>query len=406
MATTNEDNLLLVSGPQNALRLEGNRDGTHKILYVFFTPHVSLTDQTNCGQDKDYDIVNYLMDNFKTNDKISFFLETFLQYYSTPDEHYYYQDYLTKLRKFFSKYFMYNPDTAKVVPSKKYPNVLFHYLDFRIDYNYTKKLAELVSLTEFNPGNLNQLEQIHDSLLASYYILQDDYDYMYKFNAPKPKPFKKPESLGEVDAASIETVKEFMYQYMHKIRHSYKYADVSTKINKIIDTEIKELYDKVFVKYNKLLSYLSDMIKKRDSHRQRKEFVLHERGEIYYSGFTKNDLRNLSFQVQEKIDELDADTSTIYVLFVDCYFLRRFLDKEYTEKNVVFVGSFHAVNYVRYLISLFDFKITHYSYLKYDLNTSNKKLLNESYYGEAHEIIIPPNMFQCSDLTSFPTKFD
>lgn len=89
---------------------------------------------------------------------------------------------------------------------------------------------------------------------------------------------------------------------------------------------------------------------------------------------------------------------------MDCYFLRRFLDKDYSRKNVVYAGGYHSATYVSMLVREFGFKITNYSYLKYDLNkTIDKIKKSECIY----DLVIPVNnVLQCSNLTGFPRDFN
>ena len=39
------------------------------------------------------------------------------------------------------------------------------------------------------------------------------------------------------------------------------------------------------------------------------------------------------------------------------YFLRRFLDKDYITKNIVYTGFIHTIEYLYFLVKHYDFKI-------------------------------------------------
>ena len=45
---------------------------------------------------------------------------------------------------------------------------------------------------------------------------------------------------------------------------------------------------------------------------------------------------------------------------MDCYFLRRFLDKDYITNAIVYTGHIHTTEYLFFLIKYYDFEIIEY----------------------------------------------
>ena len=74
--------------------------------------------------------------------------------------------------------------------------------------------------------------------------------------------------------------------------------------------------------------------------------------------------------------DFDYAWMDINVTFMDVYFLRRFLDKKYITNTVTYTGINHSINYIYALVKYFDFKITHASYMKYDIKEATKKIKN------------------------------
>ena len=122
---------------------------------------------------------------------------------------------------------------------------------------------------------------------------------------------------------------------------------------------------------------------------------------IYFNSQNTAEFINRCDELGETIDRLILQ---IFSRLTDLFFIRRFLDKDYITTAITYTGSFHSVNFVNLLVSLFDFKITHFSYS--DIQNLNK--LNEIAKNDINKlnyVLHPPKLIQCSDINNFPDDF-
>ncbi len=109
--------------------------------------------------------------------------------------------------------------------------------------------------------------------------------------------------------------------------------------------------------------------------------------------------------IKEEI--INVIIAKIGLYMMDIYLIRRFLDKNYITNTVSYTGALHSVNYIRILVKYFDFKITHYSYLKdSDINNAHKIIKQSKVMDNLNELFYPPTFLQCSNLNNFPKLFD
>jgi hypothetical protein len=97
---------------------------------------------------------------------------------------------------------------------------------------------------------------------------------------------------------------------------------------------------------------------------------------------------------------------------MDIYLLRRFLDKKYIKTVVAYTGAAHSVNYIKYLVKIYDFKITHSAYT--NTKMSIEKLQNCIKFKKCNLNL--ENIFiqgtksnkyiQCTNISKFPEHFN
>ena len=63
-----------VNGPINVIRLEGDVNGIHKVLYTFMDIHIDVSRQTKCADLKSNDIMQYLIKNFEDISKRKYYI--------------------------------------------------------------------------------------------------------------------------------------------------------------------------------------------------------------------------------------------------------------------------------------------------------------------------------------------
>jgi hypothetical protein len=89
---------------------------------------------------------------------------------------------------------------------------------------------------------------------------------------------------------------------------------------------------------------------------------------------------NFKYDNDKLIDKIKELHNKIRILILhigsytmDCYFFRRFLDKEYIKNTIVYVGLYHASNYLHFLVKYYNYKIIEFEFID---NISSKQLEN------------------------------
>lgn len=404
-----------VNGPINVMRLEGKIHGINKVIYLFMDFHMDVESQTQCRNIFSKDIQKYLVDNFyevsnKNSDKIyDFFLEihpTDLTLEEKMDLEYpdYKQRYIHEVIKVFIKIFNFDPKKNKVSVNKLFKNVRLHFLDIRDYYKKTlnKKCDRIYDLArnfmksdDIIVDNLDNIitlmSSIRDHLVQVISILEKQPNKIIKSKIIR----NKPESLD------IPTL-----QYLaNKMRKMYKHDDVKKIMNMLMDDSIKNF--KLTIKLiddniTKFQDY-SDRINKNADKLIRDENTNY----LFHYGLSRYTIRNMVVDIFNSVGKLvDEYIIEFFARFVDVYFLRRFLDKDYITNTVVYTGIAHSTTYAHVLVKYFGFKVTHASYSKTkNMDKLTSEIKNKSLM-EVQEFIYPTYLIQCSDMTKFPRNFE
>jgi len=395
-----------VSGPINMVRMEGSIDGVKKIVYLMFDIHMELWEQSKCDDIDSLSIAQYLLNGFKNSNekdvKYDFMLEHFpnaLPLYLNNRS----KMYLKEARELFSKLFEYDHKKNTVLGSKKFPNMRFHYLDIRTYLNFnldfllfSSPLEYTNSLREIAPQDIDKIIKMVDD---HYNVLMFSYDVLYnKIKYDKPT---KPLVLDDSSKIREYTLLEFqliVHHLLNKIRNC-KNEKVKKGLNKIIDGELKDKFREISDIHKKFIDYLTKARKVVDF--SWNELVEKDGEWNYY--FMKNDEKEILAETKKMVHDIWKKAFIVNVLIVDLYLLRRLLDKDYITNSVVYTGAFHSTNYIKILAGQFNFKVTHASYSKYNIDKVNEMIKKGKNLGE---IFYPPYLAQCINVGSFPELFE
>lgn len=400
----------------NAIRVEGKVGDRKKVLYLFSDFHADIGYETKCTDLRAVDFQKYLVDTFDsiTRDPIDFFFEQY------PDGlipgrnsfNIYKEKYIHEVAVMFSRSFNFDPKQNKITTSTEFPNVRLHYIDPREYlfgnlnpiYNNTFKLVQLRIDGKYQFGDLQQLK---DGInIASAHIMTI-YDYLYKNTQDKKD--KLPIIPPTIDALSKYTDKQLLdigKQMLDKILSKYKNDSIKKKILSLVNSKLKDQFKDYFEYVIKLTSFidknedrlnLSHIKFYHDKDTDTDNYGLHPNTRTNLT----NELDNLHSDIYEKYSQIAA-------FLVDLYFLRRYLDKNYVTNGIVYTGGYHTANYVYHLIKDFGFKITHYSYLKYEsdkVESIIKNIKPNKSMFDTFSLISPPIRVQCSNVGEFPEKF-
>jgi hypothetical protein len=364
---------IYVNGPINFFRLKNN----NKDIYLFSDIHKDLNNQTECDEINSINIDKFFLNFFKNNKKqVDFMLETYKDYQNNCES----QNYLFKLRKMFNSFYKKNP---------YYENLRIHYLDIR-NYKYLEQIHQnsyyLIDYLKSN--NIYKFKTINEKLDTMKFYLNKIMDY-YVNNLDK----------------SYDTDKENIFEnLLDKIMNKYNNIDNKQKINKFLETNF---YKKI--KYtNELITNLKTKLNQysiniENSNKKDKYVVCNKNKKDYekyiyeYSFYKTKEYYDIKYEINNKCSEIKEQVDIIKLTIMDCYFLRRFLDKDYITNNIVYTGFIHTIEYLYFLVKHYDFKIIEMddknSYTIKELNNIIKN--NNSIYDVINILLSKQSFKQC-----------
>ena len=364
---------IYVNGPINFFRLKNN----NKDIYLFSDIHKDLNNQTECDEINSINVDKFFLNFFKNNKKqVDFMLETYKDYQNNCES----QIYLVKLRKMFNSFYKKNP---------YYENLRIHYLDIR-NYKYLEQIHQnsyyLIDYLKSN--NIYKFKTINEKLDTIKFYLNKIMDY-YVNNLDK----------------SYDTDKENIFEnLLDKIMNKYNNIDNKQKINKFLETNF---YKKI--KYtNELITNLKTKLNEysiniENSNKKNKYVVCNKNKKDYekyiyeYSFYNTKEYYDIKYEINNKCSEIKEQVDIIKLTIMDCYFLRRFLDKDYITNNIVYTGFIHTIEYLYFLVKHYDFKIIEMddknSYTIKELNNIIKN--NNSIYDVINILLSKQSFKQC-----------
>jgi len=210
---------------------------------------------------------------------------------------------------------------------------------------------------------------------------------------------------------STDERKENVSYLIEKILGKYTHQKIKKYMIKMVDDYVivglKDMISK-FDEIIKLLDQLQEIIsipnmklnRKKNEHYQIPKFI-----ELYNYGHNSADVISILTKILFIIDGIQQISHAVSSFFVDIFFLRRFLDKDYITNAISYTGAYHSTNYIYILTQQFGFKITHASYAQYDISTLNDKIKGMELGNDFRFIFFPPELQQCSNLEGFPDNF-
>ena len=322
---------IYVNGPINFFRLQNN----NKDIYLFSDIHKDLNNQTECDEINSINIDKFFLNFFKNNKKqVDFMLEIYKDYQPNCES----QIYLVKLRKMFNSFYNKNP---------YYANLRIHYLDIR-NYKYLEQIQQnSYFLIDYLKSNtIYKFKTINEKLDTIKFYL-DKIMNLYLNNLNK----------------KYDTVNKNIFDnLLDKIINKYNNIDNKHKINKFLETNF---YKKI--KYtNKLINNLKIKLNQysiniENSNKKDKYMVFNKKDYeqyIYeYSFYNTKEYYDIKYEINNTCNEIKVHVDIIKLTIMDCYFLRRFLDKDYITKTIVYTGFFHTIEYLYFLVKHYDFTI-------------------------------------------------
>lgn len=382
--------------------------------------HYPLYTQTECDNVYSDSIQKYFSENFqklsKTKKIYDFFLEirpTEIQNisrgYDYPAINNLTEIYIVEVWKLFRKMFEFDDEKNKVSLSKYFKNVRLHYMDVR-DYFKNSNKGNLINLFSGIIGPISSMwtnQYINTQNLDSVTINIQDFKIFCQnireniTTLISGKPLNTPKTkIIESKKSNKQWSEEILY-LLNKMYHSYKHDNVKKILNKqffIVREDMTQLIkecDNIINNINQTSNFVDAKINKLN---------LDEFGSSY--GINRNEIRNILTNLNNMTERLYIMFIIIFSRFMDIYFLRRFLDKDYITNAIAYTGSSHSCTYIEILTQEFNFTITHTSYSTISDLSELNRIVKTKKSAELNEIFYPPILNQCSELSNFPKNFE
>ncbi len=404
-------NTKLVNGPINAVRLEGEINGIKKVLHIFMDFHLDEPYQNECENIRATEFRDYIVQSFdkKKDSKktYDFFFEIMPTKIQEFKDYPFKGKYIKQITKIFSKAF---------VDKKMFPNINFHYIDIRdylgrdIDYFIFTDISHQAGTQFLNVNNLEMFKDSLNLITSKIFSIWKVFYEQQKRGAEEKKP-AVPKTAEELSKYTPQDFIEKSTNYLNKIKKRYDHKNVEKIMNNFINKELKE-YFSLYLSYSlQINKKLDDYIKyfyppnKLFYHKDIKKNEVFKFFDTGY-GLPYPGTVNRSSDISISFDDIFGLSLDLFVLIMDIYFLRRFIDKDYVTNAAVYTGILHSMTYIYVLVKYFDFKITHYSFLRESIPNVTKKIKSADNVYMINHLFYPNDLYQCIDLSSFPDLFE
>lgn len=180
---------------------------------------------------------------------------------------------------------------------------------------------------------------------------------------------------------------------------------IKIKIDKLIDSK-KEVSDNnnVNLAHNNQKYFINKIINRINNKNLKKNIIvfLNDNCEkIIYDFNTQYDvitrsLNNIHLTNLKKLSNMTEHiyeiTMDLYVLFIDCFLLRRILDKKYIENSIIYTGMLHSINYIFFLVKYYNFKIIKINHIEGNKKDLLKDISNTNYLNDIYKYFFSNNV--------------
>jgi hypothetical protein len=401
---------IYLNGPVNYVKL---RNGNKKVL-LFFDIHEELYKQKRCDNFDSKDVDKYIYKILKeAKEPIDFFMEIEPTDVQTQQKIYDYDKYIRELRKVFRKLY-------KELENKPNVNIRLHYMDIR-DYSFFwemyLKLQEQYKLLYNIYNNLQGVIDNFNSIIKMLQFIQDTANKIEKNDiSDLPKinyistslvsDSKIEENLDKnqiMDIGLIRIIKKIMKEYSN---------DYNKKIINNLFTNKYLLKSEYVIKYIIKTVKMIDDVKSIFQNSQENEilvkqkYIIDSENNIYNNNYgyrlPASDYYSYYRAIQDQIEIIREMVSTLGCIIMDCYFLRRIIEKSDILNAVVWSGATHSITYLWFLVKFCDYHIEEYNYINLDILTQKDPvkqfeeiIKNTDDFVDLVNLIMPKKFNQC-----------
>ena len=351
--------ILYLNGPVNFFKLK-NGD---KEVYLFGDQHNNIEKQGECDELSSFNFDKYLKYFFKHNTKnIDFMVEISIKPKNQYSAEYYNYKYFSKIKKVFQDLYNKNP---------YYKYLKIHYIDIRHYNNIDEPFVQVQYIHDYiKTQGLYKFDyiiitlEIINKLLNAQITIIDKY---YK------------DDKSEINKENIVDV------LFNKIITKYNNNENKIKINKFFKVMCYERMNylieeiKKFIsdcnKYQKIFDVKLDKFEKKHINSNKELYKQYLVFELFYD---TNEYKKIKNDVLITVAKIESQIRNIGFYIMDCYFLRRLLDKDYIKNSIVYTGNMHTSNYLHFLVKNYDYKIVEYGTINGISSNELEKLINKT----------------------------
>jgi len=430
---------IYIDGPHDVFRLEGQINGLNKMIYLFADVHHNLERQTKCSTYDSTPIYNYIYTMCKEFDrkniKYDLFGEMSFTNYSDPKinnqwNEKYIRNYMKMLR------------TIKYQKMKEhmFKNIRIHYTDPReyLDYQMMYMIHE-INDTLRNRCFCNECTDKISNILAHIEMIIRVHQNIVLMIRTKQIP-KYIEVIRRIlnDLMNNKDTNSQNNNLVKRSPTSYLTADVTGSMDQILERYIDMMIirkDERELKRTLSTLLFFDKLLNRFNNESVKKLIV-DRLSFYYLDKTNevlrlidrvndkwkqltqgvaNKLDNLKIlfaEFETHIDTLSYEIVSLYTITMDIYFIKRFIDKDYVERGIMYCGGYHVAQIIYYLVRYLGFVITHTAKNNKSnhIDTLNQMIRNNNFpiFNDVFKLLFDKDVnaefVQCVDMINFPKK--
>ena len=368
---------MFINGPFNIVRLTNSK----KTLLIMFDYHLPVEKQTQCEADEAIDVQMFLHRYFKDAKKdVDFFLEVnpYLLVRGRGEGGFQYTkergNYIHNIEAWLSRHFEYERNADRVKRSTSYPNVRFHYIDFRGHFSTIEFDVQNDSVVEFIDHYRENLQEI-SGLIRSQETPEEKRRSIIDAKPGHHDRYVKRHILGKLlNRYSDERVRDVLVGYIKK--EFMRFIKTSLDFSHQKEEEVARAVS--------VISVPEDM----------------RNGQGY--GVDIDDYEKSITFLKVYGNRLYETWMDVLLRLVDFYFIRRFLDKRYIRDGVLYCGGMHGLHIIMILVKFFGFRIEHAYFSSTSVARLNKIILGSSGSDPSMlvDLLYPPTLIQCSEFLS------
>ncbi len=315
--------------------MKGIVNGVEKKITLFMDKHLGLNEQTRCESFDSIDISHYMYKEIKTTSKqIDFFLEIStddIKSKQTNKRDIYIREVFEMFKSEFVVEKINDKDTVRY--SKSNPNVRLHFFDIREFFD----IAEISLIVKDKISNgFEKLLQSNDNNQKKN-ISNKILDYFKIINIKLDKLTNDKNEIINLNTYTNNFDNDKQKYYINKAINKCE----NQKLRHNLIRFLKNNYNNTIYNLNIVINDIKEVLEDIEN-------------------FNIDEIKKI-FGYMEFIGEAILD---LYSLFVDCYLLRRILDKNYIKNCIIYTGIQHSIHYIYFLHKYYGFEITKIHHLE------------------------------------------